>query len=249
MTHTAYRVGILLVPFAVVFLLASCATGSHNSLPAGSTTGTQAFVGYWYWRDAEFLDCSYLAIDKTARGYTASWSGKPSFAVPLRNGYLLLQQATRGEAGAPGVRPQWEIAWKKGTDVSIETWVDQSGAWSAPTPYVLHRVTKTGWAAGLTSYRDELTRYNSETLAGAVMAWSLHQAGPPHSDQMHPGSAFARWMAKHSLGAWPTNPFTRKTMRMGKGLGDFTYRVRGKAWQLIGHLSDGRSQVEDENHI
>ncbi len=243
------RFSILVMLIALAALSCSCGGGVHSSqhsaLPSSLAARGEPFVGYWHWSDPIAPAQEYLEIDGTPQGYAASWSDGPSVAVPLRNGRLLLQQLV-GSPAATVFRPRLEVAWKDGTDVLVLT--AETGA--VPTSEPLRRLTKMAWAAGVTSFGDELTRYNCSDLGAGILAWTLHHGRPPSPNQMRAGSPFARWMAKHSLGQWPTNPFSGMLMRQSTtSLGDFTYRVDGTTWRLVGHLSDQQIAVEDESHV
>jgi hypothetical protein len=89
------RLGIVVILLTLVLLPSSCsrgvATSSHSPRPAVSATGTQPYVGYWRWGNPDLPHQGYLEISRTAQGYSASWTGGTSFAVPLHNGRLLLQ--------------------------------------------------------------------------------------------------------------------------------------------------------------
>jgi uncharacterized protein (DUF2147 family) len=87
-----------------------------------------------------------------------------------------------------------------------------------------------------TQYADAATAYGLSAIGRGLAMWKAGggKAYPPPKEVTPTG------MLGKMIG-WPTNLFTAKPMQPGEDKGDYTYKQLdgGKAYSLIGHLSDG----------
>jgi hypothetical protein len=87
-----------------------------------------------------------------------------------------------------------------------------------------------------TQYADAATAYGLSTIGRGLAMWKGGggKAYPPPKEVTPTG------MLGKMIG-WPTNLFTTKPMQPGEDKGDYTYKQLdgGKAYSLVGHLSDG----------
>ena len=168
-------------------------------------------------------------------------NGGPPFPVPNKDGRLVLQDLKAVPvSGGAMVQSGYELAWEDGRCVLHSKPSADIPVQRQP----LARLTRPAYLQGVRNAADRITRLTLRDLAISVGAWANRHRRPPALNQLRPGSAFDRWLAK-TLGpagwSWPVNPFTSESLHSGADPGDFTYLVDGRQWTMTGHLYGGRT--------
>ncbi len=206
----------LVTLLALALLLGAAALGAAALTACGSSAESDPLAGYWIGGPAK----QQVLIHVVKNGDTYKVLGSPNapLGTATKDGDSLL-------IDTHAVEMRFVPA---GTDKL--TFEIGGEAFKKTRTIALSRVDET-------QYADAATAFGIAAIRQGLMMW----VGGGGKKFPPPSEVSATGVLGKMVVPWPPNLFSGGTMQEGDGEGDYTYTVTdgGKAFELVGHLSDG----------